>query len=155
MSTTTAAVAATAAPAKPLGMRKNGMAVILRYPSVTCLAWATRLLHPAVLSIFFSCLTKAGLLGKQWHETKKAFRPGSGVTSYEKRAKQRVEMAAVKAKEKEMKDEKEAERQVRENIPCPFVGRRAVRKTNTSLIPIEENPGDSRQASREGGEGAI
>ncbi|CAI4216583.1 unnamed protein product [Parascedosporium putredinis] len=49
--------------------------------------------------------------GKQWHEPKKAFRPNSGLTPYEKRAKQRVEMAAVKAKEKEMKDEKEAERQ--------------------------------------------
>ncbi|KAL2891689.1 rRNA-processing protein CGR1 [Ceratocystis lukuohia] len=51
--------------------------------------------------------------GKQWHETKKAFRPGGGLTSYEKRAKQRVEMAAMKAKEKEMKEEKEEERQRR------------------------------------------
>ncbi|KAL8414097.1 hypothetical protein RB594_005358 [Gaeumannomyces avenae] len=49
--------------------------------------------------------------GKQWHAPRKAFRPGSGLTSYEKRAKDRVSMAAVKAKEKEMKDEKEAERQ--------------------------------------------
>ncbi|KAL8387782.1 hypothetical protein RB595_009676 [Gaeumannomyces hyphopodioides] len=51
--------------------------------------------------------------GKQWHAPRKAFRPGSGLTSYEKRAKDRVTMAAVKAKEKEMKDEKEAERQQR------------------------------------------
>lgn len=51
--------------------------------------------------------------GKQWHIPKKAFRPGSGLTSYEKRAKERIALAAVKAKEKEMKDEKEAERQVR------------------------------------------
>ncbi|KAL5612363.1 hypothetical protein BROUX41_000105 [Berkeleyomyces rouxiae] len=51
--------------------------------------------------------------GKKWHETKKAFRPASGLTSYEKRAKQRVEMAAMKAKEKEMKEEKEEERQRR------------------------------------------
>jgi len=50
--------------------------------------------------------------GKQWHALKKAFRPGSGLTSYEKRAKERVERAAMKAKEKELKDEKEAERQV-------------------------------------------
>lgn len=55
--------------------------------------------------------------GKQWHAPKKAFRPGSGLTSYEKRAKERVAMAALKAKEKEMKDEKEAERQV-----CATIG---------------------------------
>jgi len=38
--------------------------------------------------------------GKQWHEPKKAFRPASGLTPYEKRAKDRVAMAMVKAKEK-------------------------------------------------------
>lgn len=51
--------------------------------------------------------------GKQWHEPKKAFRPGSGLTSYEVRAKARVAQAAMKAREKEMKDEKEADRKVR------------------------------------------
>ncbi len=51
--------------------------------------------------------------GKQWHAPKKAFRPGSGLTSYEKRARDRISTAATKAKEKEMKDEKEAQRQVR------------------------------------------
>ncbi|KAJ4397119.1 rRNA-processing protein cgr1 [Gnomoniopsis smithogilvyi] len=51
--------------------------------------------------------------GKQWHAPKKAFRPGSGLTSYEKRAKDRVALAAVKAKEKEMKEEKEDERKRR------------------------------------------
>ncbi|KAK4154717.1 hypothetical protein C8A00DRAFT_32454 [Chaetomidium leptoderma] len=51
--------------------------------------------------------------GKQWHAPKKAFRPGSGLTSYEKRAKTRVAQAAMKAKEKELKEEKEAERQRR------------------------------------------
>ncbi len=35
------------------------------------------------------------------------------MTSYEKRVEQRKATSAVKAKEKEMKDEKEAERQVR------------------------------------------
>jgi rRNA-processing protein CGR1 len=35
------------------------------------------------------------------------------LTSYEQRAKTRVAQAAVKAKEKELKEEKEAERQVR------------------------------------------
>jgi rRNA-processing protein CGR1 len=34
------------------------------------------------------------------------------LTSYEKRAKDRVAQAAMKAKEKELKEEKEAERQV-------------------------------------------
>ncbi|KAK0632106.1 hypothetical protein B0T14DRAFT_541581 [Immersiella caudata] len=51
--------------------------------------------------------------GKQWHAPKKAFRPGSGLTSYEQRAKLRVAQQLVKAKEKEMKDEKEEERQRR------------------------------------------
>lgn len=55
----------------------------------------------------------AQIPGKQWHAPKKAFRPGSGLTSFEKRAKDRVALAAMKAKEKEMKDEKQAERQVR------------------------------------------
>jgi rRNA-processing protein CGR1 len=53
------------------------------------------------------------IAGKQWHAPKKAFRPGSGLTSYEKRARARVEQAATKAKEREMKEEKEAERKVR------------------------------------------
>jgi rRNA-processing protein CGR1 len=51
--------------------------------------------------------------GKQWHAPKKAFRPASGLTSYEKRAQARIAQAATKAKEKELKEEKEAERQVR------------------------------------------
>ncbi|KAI1844260.1 hypothetical protein JX265_010318 [Neoarthrinium moseri] len=51
--------------------------------------------------------------GKQWIAPKKAFRPGSGLQSYERRAEERIAKAAMKAKEKEMKDEKEAERQRR------------------------------------------
>ncbi|KAF2013247.1 hypothetical protein BU24DRAFT_424251 [Aaosphaeria arxii CBS 175.79] len=51
--------------------------------------------------------------GKQWHDTKKAFRPRSNQTSFAKRTEERKALAAVKAKEKEMKDEKEAERQRR------------------------------------------
>ncbi|KAK4111966.1 hypothetical protein N656DRAFT_798832 [Canariomyces notabilis] len=51
--------------------------------------------------------------GKQWHAPKKAFRPGSGLTPYEQRAKQRVAQQALKTKEREMKEEKEAERQRR------------------------------------------
>ena len=53
------------------------------------------------------------ILGKQWHVKKSAFRPTAGQTSYEKRAAERKTNAAMKAKEKEMKDEKEDERQVR------------------------------------------
>jgi hypothetical protein len=51
-------------------------------------------------------------LGKQWHEPKKAFRPTAGLTSYEKRAEKRKEQEATKAREKEMKEEKAATRQV-------------------------------------------
>ncbi|KAM3513823.1 hypothetical protein MY11210_002548 [Beauveria gryllotalpidicola] len=49
--------------------------------------------------------------GKQWHAPKKAFRPTAGLTSYEKRTKERALMAQMKAKENEMKTEKKEERQ--------------------------------------------
>lgn len=52
------------------------------------------------------------ITGKQWHEPKSAFRPKAGNGTYEKRQEERKAMDAVKAKEKEMKDEKEAERVV-------------------------------------------
>merc|ERR1712224_68366 len=45
--------------------------------------------------------------GKQWHEPKKAFRPTRGLKSYERRTQERALMAQVKAKEKEMQEEKE------------------------------------------------
>ncbi|CAD0097140.1 unnamed protein product, partial [Aureobasidium mustum] len=51
--------------------------------------------------------------GKQWHDTKKAFRPTAGQTSYAKRQAKDQALAVVKAQEKEMKEEKEAERQRR------------------------------------------
>ena len=51
-------------------------------------------------------------LGKQWHATKTPFRPTAGQKSYEKRLLERKTQAAMKAKEKEMKEEKEDERQV-------------------------------------------
>ncbi len=75
---------------QPQGRRKNGKSIT----PVNC----TRVLTP--------------LPGKQWHEPKAAFRPKAGNSSFEKRQGERKAMAAVKAKEKEMKDEKEAERQV-------------------------------------------
>ncbi|ESZ95047.1 hypothetical protein SBOR_4580 [Sclerotinia borealis F-4128] len=49
--------------------------------------------------------------GKQWHPVKKAFRPRAGNTSYEKRKANDDAVAATKAKEKDMKEEKEAARQ--------------------------------------------
>lgn len=51
-------------------------------------------------------------IGKQWHAPKKAFRPTAGLKSYEKRTQERAIMIQVKAKEKEMKEEKEDERKV-------------------------------------------
>ena len=57
--------------------------------------------------------------GKQWHERKSAFRPKAGKSSYAERDALRKAMAATKAKEKEMKEEKETERQVRFHL-CRF-----------------------------------
>ncbi|EGS19169.1 uncharacterized protein CTHT_0057940 [Thermochaetoides thermophila DSM 1495] len=51
--------------------------------------------------------------GQVWLPAKKAFRPTKGLTSWELRVKKRQEQAAMKAKEREMKEEKEAERQKR------------------------------------------
>ncbi|KAJ5162479.1 hypothetical protein N7492_007871 [Penicillium capsulatum] len=48
--------------------------------------------------------------GKNWHDTKKPFRPSAGLTSYEKRQEARKHQDAVKEREREMKEEKEAER---------------------------------------------
>lgn len=50
--------------------------------------------------------------GKQWHDNKAAFRPRANQTTWDKRTAERKAMAAVKAKEKELKDEKESERVV-------------------------------------------
>lgn len=57
------------------------------------------------------------IIGKQWHSTKKAFRPTAGLTNYQRREKERVAMTQMKAKEKELKDEKEELRQVRPAFP--------------------------------------
>lgn len=53
-----------------------------------------------------------GFSGKNWHGTKKAFRPNAGLTSYAKRQELRKHQDAVKELEREMKAEHEAERQV-------------------------------------------
>lgn len=53
-----------------------------------------------------------GLSGKNWHGSKKAFRPTAGLTSYAKRQEVRKQTDAVKELEREMKAEAEAERKV-------------------------------------------
>ncbi|PGH11803.1 rRNA-processing protein cgrA [Polytolypa hystricis UAMH7299] len=51
--------------------------------------------------------------GKNWQLRRTPFRPTSGLTSYEKRQQEKKTLDAVKEREKEMKEEKEAERQRR------------------------------------------
>ncbi|KAF2498918.1 Cgr1-domain-containing protein [Lophium mytilinum] len=65
--------------------------------------------------------------GKQWHEKRAPLRKNAGLTSYQKRAEDTKVLAAIKAKEKEMKDEKEAER---------LVGLHYGRPTRTGLIKL-------------------
>ncbi|OJJ95168.1 hypothetical protein ASPACDRAFT_127689 [Aspergillus aculeatus ATCC 16872] len=48
--------------------------------------------------------------GKNWHDSKKPFRPTAGMTSYAKRLETRKHQEAVKEHERELKEEKEAER---------------------------------------------
>lgn len=50
--------------------------------------------------------------GKHWHAQKSAFRPRAGQSSYSARVVERRALEATKLKEKEMKEAKEAERQV-------------------------------------------
>ena len=50
--------------------------------------------------------------GKQWHALKSAFRPKAGQSSYARRTEEMKSLTATKVKEKELKDTKEAERQV-------------------------------------------
>ncbi|KAI9740390.1 MAG: hypothetical protein M1834_004970 [Cirrosporium novae-zelandiae] len=76
------------------GLRKNGL-----YPYKTYqFALANR---------------TSGYSGKQWHAPRTAFRPNAGLTPYAKRAEERKAREIVKEMEKNMKEEKEAERQRR------------------------------------------
>jgi len=75
------------------GMKKNGT-----YPTLDPR-------HVPQLTAIFT--------GKQWHDNKTAFRPRANQTSWDKRTAERKALAATKAKEKELKEEKETERQVR------------------------------------------
>jgi rRNA-processing protein CGR1 len=52
------------------------------------------------------------LSGKQWHAPRTAFRLKAGNSTFEKRIEERKALATVKTKEREMKNAKEAERQV-------------------------------------------
>lgn len=61
------------------------------------------------LLVFTPRLTQSG---KNWHDSKKAFRPSAGLTSYAKRVEARKHQEAVKEREREMREEKETERQV-------------------------------------------
>ena len=56
------------------------------------------------------------MTGKNWHATRTAFRPTKGQTSYEKRLEERKSQTAMKEREKEMREEKESERQVRADM---------------------------------------
>ncbi|KAL9021264.1 MAG: hypothetical protein Q9185_001548 [Variospora sp. 1 TL-2023] len=51
--------------------------------------------------------------GKQWHTPRGAFRPTSNLTSYASRISAQKSAAATKCKEREMKADKEEERQRR------------------------------------------
>lgn len=100
MSTTAAPEAAPKPTAT--GMRKNGMS--------TARPHSGRKTNPV-----HSCS------GKNWHDSsKKPFRPNSGLTSYAKRKEAADQAKAVKELEREMKDEKEAERQVGTNCDSCF-----------------------------------
>jgi rRNA-processing protein CGR1 len=55
--------------------------------------------------------------GKNWHQKKKPFRPTAGLTDWKKRAEQRKAEKAARSIEKEMKAEKDAERQVGSPFP--------------------------------------
>ncbi|KAF1840048.1 uncharacterized protein K460DRAFT_372027 [Cucurbitaria berberidis CBS 394.84] len=73
--------------------------------------------------------------GKQWHDNKTAFRPRSNQTTYEKRAAADRALAAVKAKEKEMKAEKAADKQLRVDA---IKTKRAAKEERERFAKMEE-----------------
>lgn len=85
----------------PKGMRKNGMNI----PVFLIVSYYPIQIH--ILTYLPRRFT-----GKNWHDNKTAFRPTAGQTTYAKRVEERKAREAMKEKEKGMKDEKEAERQV-------------------------------------------
>lgn len=73
--------------------------------------------------------------GKNWHASKKAFRPTAGLTSYEKRKHADDAKKTMKAKEQEMKDEKEQERNRRIQA---IKDRRAAKEEKERYAKMEE-----------------
>ncbi|KAJ5915269.1 hypothetical protein N7454_011023 [Penicillium verhagenii] len=108
MSTSVETPAVPAPIAKAEGMRKNGQSTKLPKPAQSplfesrCIRFCLDPTNPIVAFLF---------LGKNWHDNKRAFRPTAGLTSYTKRQELRKHQDAVKEREREMKQEKEAERQ--------------------------------------------
>lgn len=91
--------------------------------------------------------------GKNWHTSKAAFRPKSGQSSYADRLESRKALAITKARVKEMKEEKEAARQVRYYSS----ERGAAKGEGVNMISrgLEQDHEDQRSKSREGGEGEV
>lgn len=88
--------------------------------------------------------------GKNWHEKKKPFRPGTGHTNYAKRAEKQKQEAEVKKMEKEMKEEREEDRQVGlSEVPTWLP------VTDSDIFLAEKNPSHQGQARRQGGEGEV
>ena len=65
---------------------------------------------PTKISVFVADQYRSP--GKQWHPQKAAFRPTSGMTTFDQRVKERAARKQMMTKEKELKDEKEEIRQV-------------------------------------------
>lgn len=97
------------------GARKNGAID----PSTTPCFFPSLLAAAFLFSFSFSRAKNSDRVvtdrrtGKQWKPAKTAFRPKAGTSkSWEARLEERKAMSAMKAREKELKDEKEAARQV-------------------------------------------
>lgn len=58
-----------------------------------------------------SSISAKSCAGKNWHQPKAAFRPSTGLTSYEKRKRKEAEATAMKNTEKVLKKEKEEQRE--------------------------------------------
>lgn len=98
---------------------------------------ATTLSAVPVPSTTKSSTISAGLRvnGKNWHAPKKAFRPTAGQTSYAKRKQQDDMKKATKAREQEMKDEKEQEHNRRIQA---IKDRRAAKEEKERYAKMEE-----------------
>lgn len=95
--------------------------------------------------------------GKNWKSIKTAFRPHaavSGTSRWEKRAQERKHLETVKAKEREMKEEKEAVRQVCLDTSLPSLLRCSI-LPNCNRGPTETNQSAEGETGEEGGEGAL